>query len=132
MKIQLSNGQRVSVYFRYDEVLKLDLYVRRTFAFVDFFLPEDGVGRREIPFRIFKGAALCSVNDNFSRITGRKIALARALSSIAEEDLYLRKEIWVGLAESGMKMEHKKHEREIYILDQIIPPLLTLDMGEQK
>lgn len=115
MKIQLSDDNIASVYFRYDTVPKGKKQVRRATAFVEFFLNSGMANPHHHPC---VGVSVCSIHDNFSRIKGRKIALARALT---KEEGYIRKGIWTGLEQQGMKLEHKKPEREIYLLQPDLP-----------
>lgn len=136
MKIQLSDGNIASVYFRYHEVEVLDsktdeyIKVKQSTAVVEFLLND---GRENPNKEKLSGFTLCSIRDNFSRIMGRKIALSRALSKLSKEDTYIRREIWEGLAEHGMKMEHKKHEREVYVLslEEMLPPMFSLNVGNK-
>jgi hypothetical protein len=104
----------VTVYFKYDEVYVWNDYngkqvfaghiskdfahkaalVRRTMAVVDF------------NHCLSIGTSLCSPKDNFDRKKGRKVALARALKSAfpSYDDKPLRKSIWEGLRQKGMRL----------------------------
>jgi len=63
-------------------------------------------------YRLAEGRAFCSPQDNFSKVKGRKIALARALQ------IWLpntqpgyrdnRREVWRQLVEGGMRIVPRK------------------------
>lgn len=86
------DGQDFKVVFAYTHE---DTSKDNGVTFADIFFKEIKIPKGlENRHPIFRGEAVCSKEDNFNRIKGRKVALGRALKNMFPEDKRARTSVW--------------------------------------